>query len=94
MLALKREAVDKISRQDAFSVFGSFESGSTVRDSAHVGIGKVFATGVASQHLSEGLGELYRRSATACYDAVAKVGGGTDAATLERMLAGCRAGSK
>lgn len=90
-LAQKRDAINQLNRKDSYSVFGSFETQSKggVSD-VSVGIGKVFATGVASQNISDGLGNMYRnRDVTACYEAIAK-GSITDATVLEKLLAICR----
>ena len=66
-------------RGDSYSVFGSFrgrtgvgaKNGSGAQ--AEVGLGKIFATGVASQKISGGLSEYYsNRSKDVCYRAVAE----------------------
>jgi hypothetical protein len=90
-LAQKRDAINQLNRNDSYSVFGSFEDKTEAGSAdAKVGIGKVFATGVASQNISDGLATMYRqRDVTACYEAVAK-SAITDAAALDKLLQGCR----
>jgi hypothetical protein len=51
--------------RDALSVFGSFSNDTSVGTTTNVSIGKVFSTGVAAQHLTEGLGLKESRSALA-----------------------------
>jgi hypothetical protein len=71
-----REAVDQVNRFDSYSVFGSFEAKSSAKASgeASVGLGKIFATGVASQNISDGLSDYYRsRAITSCYEAISKL---------------------
>ena len=91
LLAQKRDAISQLNRQDSYSVFGSFETQSKSGVSElSVGIGKVFATGVASQNISDGLANMYRnRNVTACYEAIAK-GTIDDANVLEKLLAICQ----
>ena len=49
--------MSKDDKEDALSVFGSFDGDAGAnKDSATLGVGKVFSTGVASQHLTQGLG--------------------------------------
>ncbi|MET4729140.1 hypothetical protein ABIE09_002953 [Lysobacter enzymogenes] len=69
---------------DSYSVFGSFESKSKIKApsgsseqskreaaEASVGLGKIFATGVASQNISRGLEDYYRdRAAVLCLEAM------------------------
>jgi hypothetical protein len=87
------QKLDSLRRKDAFSVYGRFE-GSTLAEpsKASVGLGKVFSTGVASQNLSQGLGDYYRSlGVAACYEAVAKLSEKiTESTVIQRMLADCR----
>lgn len=90
------QILDKVGRRDSYSVYGRFESTSGVETSkASVGLGKVFSTGVASQNLSQGLGEYYKAlGMAACYDAVAKLSDTIkDPATLQKLILDCRASS-
>ena len=91
LLAKKRDAINQINRSDSYSVFGSFETRSkAATPEVSVGIGKVFATGVASQNISDGLANMYRtRDVTACYETIAK-GSITDATALGKLLEICR----
>lgn len=50
---------------DALSVYGSFGSNTTAGGTSKVSFGKVFATGVAAQHLTEGKNLGLRREALA-----------------------------
>lgn len=60
-----------VSNSDAYSVYGRFES-SADAEAAKMGfgIGKIFSTGVASQHLTRGLANSYKATADSrkeCY---------------------------
>jgi hypothetical protein len=71
----RRAQSSKDEKEDALSVFGSFDGNATGNNSsAGLGVGKVFSTGVASQHLTQGMG---RASAVAvrakCIQTVADV---------------------
>lgn len=85
-------------RGDSYSVFGSFRGrtgvgkGSGTGAQASVGLGKIFATGVASQKISDGLSDYYRnRGKGACYRAVAvaAVNGKVDKDVVASLLKGC-----
>ncbi|MGZ8286841.1 MAG: hypothetical protein ACXW27_16005 [Allosphingosinicella sp.] len=53
----RRAQSSKDDKEDALSVFGSFDGNASANNnSASLGVGKVFSTGVASQHLTQGLG--------------------------------------
>ncbi|MET1112151.1 MAG: hypothetical protein ABWX67_11555, partial [Allosphingosinicella sp.] len=53
----RRAQSSKDDKEDALSVFGSFDGNANANNSsAALGVGKVFSTGVASQHLTQGLG--------------------------------------
>lgn len=78
---------------DSLSVYGSFDSGTKASNDTGVSLGKVFATGVAAQHLTEGISLRERRNAkgayiemkTACVKAVKDaLGDKTTAADLSR----------
>lgn len=93
LLAQKRQAISQLNRLDSYSVFGSFEGKTRAgTNEASVGIGKVFATGVASQNISDGLANMYRtRNITTCYEAVTTKAPVTiDAVSLEKLLERCR----
>lgn len=78
-----QQAIEEVKRYDSYSVFGSFETGTRAglgsaakgqepSGDAGISLGKIFATGVASQNISDGLSRFYNsRALTACYDAVA-----------------------
>jgi hypothetical protein len=95
-----QQAIEEMKRYDSYSVFGSFEAKTSVGvdentrngkagGDAGVGLGKIFATGVASQNISDGLSHLYRtRALTACYEAVSRLAG-VNAATAEATLEHC-----
>jgi len=83
---------------DSYSVFGSFESKSRIKApskplndnqaEAAVGLGKIFATGVASQNISRGLEDYYRdRAAILCIEAAQRVSD----AELSAAIANCAA---
>ena len=87
------QQLDRLGRTDAFSVYGRFEgSGSAEPGKAAVGLGKVFSTGVASQHLSSGLGKYYESiGLAACYDAVAKLSEKiVDTEKLKELIKNCQ----
>lgn len=92
-LAQAKEAINQVNRSDSYSVFGSFEaktSAGAADGEASVGLGKIFATGVASQNISDGLSDYYRtRAVTACYEAAAKLAGNIDGAALGQILSNC-----
>lgn len=78
---------------DSLSVYGTFDSGTKASSDTGVTLGKVFATGVAAQHLTEGISLRERRNAkgayiekkTACVKAVKDaLGEKTTAADLSR----------
>jgi hypothetical protein len=82
-----------VARHDSYSVFGSFsgKADGKATGEAKVGLGKIFATGVASQNISDGLADAYRKqpeAAASCYAAVAKAQ--PDAATLLKLLEACQ----
>lgn len=63
-------------KSDAYSVFGSFDSKSSVNENAKAGIslGRVFSTGVAAQNMSEGLKQSYSHLAiAACLDSLKSI---------------------
>lgn len=70
-----RRQLEKIDRKDAYSVYGRFEGQTRVEAGfGQIGLGKIFSTGVASQHLSQGLGGYYRYlGVAACFDAANKL---------------------
>lgn len=72
---LTKEALTN--RGDSYSVFGSFENkNSGGREGASVSLGKIFATGVASQSISRGLEKRYQQpDSIACYDALKSISG-------------------
>jgi hypothetical protein len=87
------QKLDSLTRKDAFSVYGRFEGKIGAESSkADVGLGKIFSTGVASQHLSQGLGDYYKNlGVVACYEAIAKLSEKiSDATVLQTMLSECR----
>lgn len=66
---------DENNKHDAYSVFGSFDSfvkaggdadkaGPKVNASASLNLGRIFSTGVAAQHLTEGMGHNFKNGAT------------------------------
>lgn len=99
LLTQTKDAINQVDRDDSYSVFGSFE-GKTKANAkageASVGLGKIFATGVASQNISAGLSNYYEtRGVTACYEAVSKLATASiNAADLGALLQGCRFGIK
>ncbi len=84
-------------KSDAYSVFGSFDSGTKLNKStdtsdgisAGVSLGKMFSTGVAAQNVSQGIQEsssyLARKQ---CLDSLSKVLGGSTA-TAEQAVSIC-----
>lgn len=89
-------------RGDSYSVFGSFRSrsgaeaaaGSSPGVGASIGLGKIFATGVASQTISRGLSDYYansNRGQDKCYRAVAEAAGAgkVQSDALAALLKGC-----
>jgi len=85
----------QITRSDAYSVYGRFESDSNLNSdqkAASVGLGKVFSTGVASQNLADGLRHYYKNlGVAACYDAVGKLKtNSTTEAQVVKWIAECK----
>jgi hypothetical protein len=79
-------------RKDSYSVYGKFESNSSVETSKGViGLGKIFSTGVASQHLTSGLAKYYSSLGfVACIEGVAKIDKSKLAAgTIDLLLREC-----
>jgi hypothetical protein len=57
-LEAERNSKNTDAKEDAFSVFGSFDgNASGSEDDAGIGVGKIFSTGVASQNLTQGMKE-------------------------------------
>lgn len=93
-----QQAIEEVKRYDSYSVFGSFETGTRAgvgsasnggNGDAGISLGKIFATGVASQNISDGLSRFYNsRALTACYDAVATIAA-RDAALAASTLRDC-----
>ena len=91
--AVVAEAIlGKIKSSDAYSVFGRFEGANKAEtNGAAVVLGKVFSTGVASQHLTRGMATYYANlGAAACFDSVAKVADKLQVGQLQLLLAECR----
>ncbi len=73
-LIILAAASDENKKEDAFSVFGSFDSIAKVNapdkdktnPNASLNIGRIFSTGVASQNLTEGVRDNYRVNAGSC----------------------------
>ncbi|MDQ1091518.1 hypothetical protein QE400_000931 [Xanthomonas sacchari] len=87
ILSSERAKITKSNLGDAYSVFGSFNSGNSgdVEKGANVGLGKVFSTGVAAQQLASGV------AAIKCYDLIkARTADAVAATDLERLLLLCR----
>ena len=84
------------SQGDSYSVFGSFDNSTGAQGSqAKVGLGKIFATGVASQNISSGLEHHYKnQGAQVCYDAVSTQAASLDVDTLRKLLAACHASAE
>ena len=91
----------RMSRMDSYSVFGSFDSkGKATGDSASFQLGKIFATGVASQNISSGLSDMYKNrddSTQECFKTISGALNGADAESakivreaLKEMLVICR----
>ncbi|MGO1070079.1 hypothetical protein [Lysobacter sp. CA199] len=79
-------------KKDSYSVFGSFENkNSADAKGASVSLGKIFATGVASQNISQGLAKYYQhRDSSACYQAVSEQAALiNNADKVERLLQQC-----
>lgn len=98
-LSALRVATDKAgntTRNDSYSVFGSFsgKADGKATGEAKVGLGKIFATGVASQLISNGLAEAYQKQPAAaekCYATVATIKtDATSAAMLLKLLEACQ----
>ncbi len=97
-----QQAIEEVKRYDSYSVFGSFETGTRAGfesapasqpagGDAGISLGKIFATGVASQNISDGLSRFYNsRAVTACYGAVASIAS-TNPALAARTLEQCQA---
>jgi hypothetical protein len=79
----------RMTRMDAYSVFGSFDSkGKAEPDSASFQLGKIFATGVASQNISSGLSDMYKGqgdSMVECFRTISKAFSGSDANSASKM---------
>lgn len=71
----RRAQSSRDDKEDALSVFGSFDGNASANNnSASLGVGKVFSTGVASQHLTQGLGRASSVAVRAkCIQTVADV---------------------
>ncbi|MDO9487358.1 MAG: hypothetical protein Q7J32_03215 [Sphingomonadaceae bacterium] len=69
---LAREVARKDTKNDAFSVYGSFDGNAAGdKDSAGLSLGKVFSTGIAAQNLTQGIREAaHSSSKAACISAV------------------------
>lgn len=91
----------RMSRMDSYSVFGSFDSkGRVTGDSSSFQLGKIFATGVASQSISSGLSEMYKNrddSTQECFKTISGALNGADPDSakkvreaLKEMLMICR----
>ncbi|GAB3380983.1 hypothetical protein [Lysobacter fragariae] len=83
---------------DSYSVFGSFNAKADAGTSQVASrLGKIFATGVASQNISRGLEHAYTEQATAstsCFNALAVASkSATDMAAVERIAKICAAQS-
>jgi len=87
-LTAVREALSQ--QNDSYSVFGSFENkNSGSGKGAEVSLGKIFATGVASQNISRGLEKRYQqRDSIACYEAVKSLAG-VDSQKAADLLGRC-----
>jgi hypothetical protein len=88
-LSATRDAL--ATKKDSYSVFGSFENkNSAGTKGASVSLGKIFATGVASQNISQGLQSFYQlRDSTACYEAVQEQSAKIQEKDLVRLLEKC-----
>jgi hypothetical protein len=79
----------RTSRKDAYSVFGSFDSkGGADDDSASFQLGKIFATGVASQNISDGLSDMYKNrenSAQECFQVISGALKGADQEAAKKI---------
>lgn len=75
-------------KEDAFSVYGSFDGDAGAgREEASLAVGKVFSTGVASQNITQGLREGAVLALRArCLEVVAKVAVGMDDAAARKKL--------
>ncbi len=85
-----RAQSSKDEKEDALSVFGSFDGSATANNtSAGLGVGKVFSTGVASQHLTQGMGRASGVAVRAkCIQTVAEVAKAlTDEPAKAKLLA-------
>lgn len=67
-------------KKDAFSVFGSFTADTNTKAAADksagvsLSLGKIFSTGVASQHLTEGMARFFANASPgACFDKAAAI---------------------
>ena len=75
-------------KTDAYSVFGSFDSGTSVSGSTSGGItlGKMFSTGVAAQNISQGIQQSHNFLAIkACLDSLKAAMGTVDASTANKF---------
>ena len=75
-------------KTDAYSVFGSFNSGTNLTGSTNGGItlGKMFSTGVAAQNISQGIQQSYNYLAVkACLDSLKAAIGTVDVNTAKNM---------
>lgn len=79
----------RMARMDAYSVFGSFNSkGKAASDSASFQLGKIFATGVASQSISSGLSKMYEHqddSKRECFKAISVALKGAGQPSTQKM---------
>lgn len=98
--ALGTDPGSAVGRNDAYSVFGSFNSSTTAevgdaKPKAGLGLGKTFSTGIAAQLLTEGLGDAAPiEAAGRCIDravaAAKEVTAGADRDTfLKLAMAAC-----
>ncbi|OWJ88902.1 hypothetical protein B6S59_32060 [Pseudomonas sp. A46] len=87
---LSEDLSSVLSRNDALSVFSAFDSNTILRsDNAGQGVGKVFATGLAAQHVSRNFNKQAQAQATCqaqVAPAAAKLATETDQASKELAL--------
>ena len=64
------ESFDIDAKEDAYSVYGSFEgNASGRRDGGEIGVGKVFSTGIAAQNITQGISQSAVASAVgSCFE--------------------------
>lgn len=75
-------------KTDAYSVFGSFDSGTSLTGSTNGGVtlGKMFSTGVAAQNISQGIQQSHNYlSIKACLDSLKAAIGTVDADTAKNV---------